>query len=448
MNKIWIVEDEKIVRVTLADDLKDAGYDVQDFDHPAKVLNELKQGCPSLLITDLKMPGMDGLQLLRKVKEINADIEVIVMTAYGTIENAVQAMKCGAFNYITKPFSKEELLILVENVQKIVSLKKENRFLKAHIKDDYDFKTFIGESESTKKLFELIRLVAEKDSTVLLTGETGSGKELITNIIHFNSRRGNRPLIKVSCAILSKDIFESELFGHVKGAFTGADKSKPGRFELADGGTLYLDDIDDIPLPLQVKLLRAIEEREVERVGSAETIPVDVRLIASTKKDLLELSRQGKFREDLYYRLNVFPIKLPPLRERRSDIITILKYYIEKYSGNKSIEITPEAKRILMDYDWPGNVRELRNVAERLVLFTRNNRIDEKIIPEEILTGRKQSPSVNTGHKSLHRILSEVEVSVIKDALAKTHYRISDAARLLDIPNSTLSSKMKKYGIH
>ena len=342
-NKIWIVDDERIVRVTLADDLRDAGFTVREFASATAVFPEITSNPPDIVITDLNMPEMDGMELLSKIKNTNPEISVILLTAYGTLQNAVEAMKIGAYDYLTKPYNKEELLITIEKVLELDSIKRENTLLKKQIREKFDFSSYISDDKTKQELFELIKLVAPKESTVLITGETGTGKELITNIIHYNSPRKNKALIKVSCAILSREIFESELFGHVKGAFTGADADKEGRFELANHGTLYLDDIEDVPLDLQVKLLRALENREIEKVGSANPIPIDVRIIASTKKDLRKLVDEGKFREDLFYRLNVFPIQLLPLRDRKKDITKIFLHYLKHFSDNEIPEISNEA---------------------------------------------------------------------------------------------------------
>ena len=444
---IWVVDDERIIRVTLADDLRDAGYEVREFARAGSVLSAITETTPDIVITDLKMPGIDGIELLVKLKQMKPEVSIIVMTAFGTVENAVKAMKMGAYDYITKPFNNDEILIRIDKIIELKSVRKENTFLRKQIETKYDFLSYIGDYETNKALFDLVKLVAKKDSTVLITGETGTGKELVTNIIHYNSNRKNKPLVKVSCAILSREIFESELFGHVKGAFTGAGSDKQGRFELANNGTLYLDDIDDIPLDLQVKLLRAIEEREIEKVGSSKTVPIDVRIIASTKKDLFQLVKEDKFREDLFYRLNVFPIRLLPLRERKKDIKEILLYYLEKFSKSRTIEITPEALQQLTAYNWPGNVRELKNIAERLEILGGNSRIDLSHIPLEIRQNKKLDICSSLRTKPLDQFLSEIEVESIKCALENSKNNKSKAAAILGIPPSTLRTKMDKYGI-
>jgi DNA-binding NtrC family response regulator len=445
--KIWIVDDERIIRVTLSDDLRDAGYEVMEFAEATAVLAALQQTVPDIIITDLKIPGMDGIELLQKVKTIAPSVSIVMMTAHGTTENAVKAMKLGAYDYLLKPFQTDEVLLLISRILEINDMKTENRILRKQIQSIYDYSAFIGDEHENKELFNHIGLIAEKDTTVLLTGETGTGKELITNIIHFNSHRKKQALVKVSCAILSREIFESELFGHVKGAFTGADSDKQGRFEMADRGTLYLDDIDDIPLDLQVKLLRAIEQREIEKVGSSKSIPIDVRIIASTKKNLRNMVAEGKFREDLFYRLNIFPIQLKPLRERKNDIPILLSYFIERFTDGQQAGITADAMKLLQQYHWPGNVRELKNIAERLAIFSNGAPIDTKHIPMEIRPSDSIDFCASVGRKPLEQLLSELEIKAIQCALDQCGNNKSKAAEMLGLPLSTLRSKIEKYGI-
>jgi len=445
--KIWIVDDERIIRITLADDLRDAGFRVKEFANPIAVLVALREERPDIVITDLKMPNLDGVELLKKIKEFDHNIQVIVMTAHGSIENAVNAMKLGAYDYILKPFKTEEMFLVLDRICELRSVKKENKDLRKQIGLQFDFSNYIGDRALNKELFELIRKVSATNSTVLITGETGTGKELITNIIHFNSNRKNSPFIKVSCAILSKEIFESELFGHVKGAFTGAEYDKKGRFELANGGTLYLDDIDDVPLELQVKLLRALEEREIERVGSATPIQIDVRIISSTKKDLRVLVREGKFREDLYYRLNIFPIRLVPLRNRIKDIRLFIDFFINKFSKNGPILVEKEVYEQLESYNWPGNVREIKNIAERMTLLSSNNMINLSQVPMEVCNCIDIDFKESLIDISLESKLKELELKYLHFALKKCNNNKSKAASLLGIPPTTLQSKMNKYNL-
>jgi len=443
--KIAVVDDERIIRITIADDLRDKGYTVKEYANAQSVLIDYKDYLPDILITDIRMPEMDGIELLKRIKSLNPNIFVIVMSAFGTVDIAVEAMKLGAYDYLTKPFNTDEIFLLIDKIKELSSIKKENKILREKVEKKYDFSRFIGDEKTNKELFKLIKIVADTDAGVLITGETGTGKELLTNIIHFNSNRINKPFIKVSCAVLSKEIFESELFGHVKGAFTGAEYDKTGRFELANEGTIYLDDIDDVPLELQVKLLRVLEEREIERVGSTKAIPIDIRLIASTKRDLKELVDEGKFREDLYYRLKVFPITLTPLRERKKAIKHLIKYFIDKYSYINKVVIEPEALVTLVNYSWPGNVRELKNLMERLVLLAINGEITKDLLPLSLTQPSIKNILSNTLGQPLDKTVANLEISLISNALNSTNNNKTKAAKLLGIPLSTLRTKMDKY---
>ncbi len=445
--KIYVVDDERIIRVSLADELRDAGYEVFEFANANSALMQINEVLPDIIITDLKMPEMDGLEFLKRIKNINSGIYVILMTAYSTVPTAVEAMKIGAYDYIEKPFDNEKILLIIKHIIEFKQIKDENKELKIKLKRDYDFSSYVGNSKEVQKVFDLVKIVAQKSTSVLLVGETGTGKELLTNIIHYNSSRSNKPLIKVSCAILSREIFESELFGHEKGAFTGAIEQKKGKFELADQGTLYLDDIDDVPLDLQVKLLRALEEREIERVGGNKVIKIDVRLIASTKKDLRKMVDEGKFREDLFYRLNIFPIQLPPLREKPEDIIQLTKHFVSIYSENGIKEIDEEVFDILTQYPFPGNVRELRNLSERLTLLSGDNKITKDIVPYEIKFPGFKPTCFTFDNKTLREIMEEVEKNAILGALDKAHGNKAKAAEVLGIPASTLKSKIAKYNL-
>ncbi len=445
--KIFVIDDERIIRVTIADDLRDEGFNVFEFSNARAALSQLVENKPDVVISDIKMPEMNGLEFLERAKEICPDTIFIMMTAYGKIDVAVKAIKLGAFDYLTKPFEHDELLLKIKQAKNYSTLKNENTFLKTKLYGQYTLSNYIGDKESSEKIFEQLNMVAQSNSTVLLIGETGTGKELLTNIIHYNSLRKNAPLVKVSCAILAREIFESELFGHEKGAFTGADKLKIGRFEKANGGTLYLDDIDDMPLDLQVKLLRALEEREIERLGGTKPLSIDVRIIASTKVNLKHLVDEGKFREDLFYRLNVFPIQIPPLRTRKKDIEFLANYFIQKFAINKNLKIEKEALSAIENYSFPGNVRELRNIIERLILLSQNKNILLKHIPVEILSASPLKICPPIGEKSLTDLLNDFEEQIIRHALQKSNYNKSKAAALLDIPASTLRSKIEKLNL-
>jgi DNA-binding NtrC family response regulator len=442
--RIFVVDDERIIRVTLVDELREAGYTVYEFSTANAAMAQISDLEPELIITDLSMPGMDGIDFLKKIKNFNPDIQVIIMTAYSNVSTAVEAMKRGAYDYITKPFESDDLILTVQRVKELCNIKDENAYLRTQIQTKFDMSSFVGTNETILNLFEHIKLVANTNTTILITGETGTGKELLTNIIHFNSDRKNKPLIKVSCAILNKEVFESELFGHEKGAFTGAESIRKGRFELADGGTLYLDDIDDMPLNLQVKLLRALEEREIERVGSMQSIKIDIRVIASTKVDLKEKVAKGEFREDLYYRLSVFPLIIPPLRERKGDLEALILHFINSISGKNEVTIQKEAMNCLMKYNFPGNTREIKNLVERLVLLATNNVITYDHIPLDIKSGNKSLVCTNIENRTLTEILTEVEQNAIVKALEISGGNKSKAAEILGIPASTLKSKLPR----
>lgn len=444
--KIYVVDDERLIRVTTADDLREAGHQVREFSSASAALRFLQDedDAVDIILTDLKMPDMDGLEFMAKVLPKRSDIFFLLMTAHATIETAVEAMKHGAYDYITKPFAIDELLLTIERIKEVKTVKDENKQLRSQVSKKFDLSSFVGRSEETQKVFDLVKIVAEKPTTVLITGETGTGKEMLTNIIHYNSKRSRMPFVKVSCAVLSRELFESELFGHVKGAFTGAESAKTGRFEMANNGSLYLDDIDDIPYELQVKLLRALEEGTIERVGGGETIKIDVRVIASTKKDLKQMAAEGKFREDLFYRLNVFPINLPPLRERPGDIVMLANHFVKEFSPGEQTLIDSEVIEILKQYTFPGNVRELKNLMERLVLLSKDGIIDKRIIPMEVRFPGKPHTCFYFENKPLDDILREVETNAIRDALMRSGGNKAKAAQILSVPASTLKSRIDK----
>jgi DNA-binding NtrC family response regulator len=390
------------------------------------------------------MPDLDGLQFLEKVKNLRPDTFVLMMTAYGSVETAVEAMKKGAYHYLSKPFEMDELIVQIEHIEELCRVTRENQQLRAQLKETQG-DTFVGQSEAIQESMKLVDKVAKTDSTILITGETGTGKELLTQTIHNNSLRKDKPFIPVNCAVLSREIFESELFGYEKGAFTGAHATRQGRFELADGGTIYLDDVDDIPLDLQVKLLRVLQERQFERVGGGVPIEIDVRVIASTKADLRKLVEEGKFREDLYYRLNVFPIHLKPLRERREDIPVLVDYFI-KNKFAKDVQVSQSVLDALQKYDWPGNVRELKNIVERLLLLAENGKIHASSLPAEILRSGSEQQSPELGNDSLDEMVRAFEKSLIQQALQQSDGIKAKAAELLKIPATTLRSKISKLG--
>ena len=369
------------------------------------------------------------------------------MTAYGTIQNAVEAMKIGAYDFITKPFSNKELILTLNRIAEFLTLKKENIELKEKLRERHSFHNIIGKSKPMKQIFDLLEIVAHSDSSILITGETGTGKEMVADAIHYAGIMQNRPYIKVSCALLSKDILESELFGHERGAFTGAMNDKKGRFELADGGTIFLDDVDDIPLTLQVKLLRVLQHKEFELVGGTETIKVDVRVLAASKENLLEKVKKGEFREDLYYRLNVVPIYIAPLRERKEDIPLLLEAFAEKYASEKKMKITKRALDFLFNYSWPGNVRELKNLVERLALTAHGKDITPSLLPSEIMCQDIYPEEIKTDGNAFDDIMNSTELNLLKQALDMTGGNKARAARLLKLKPSTFRSKIEKYDL-
>ncbi len=443
--KIAVVDDEEIVRITLADDLRDNGFDVREFSNGKMALESVEHDPADIIISDLKMPVMDGLELLSIINKIQPETKLIVMTAFGSVDNAVEAMKKGAYDYITKPFKIDELLLVIERIKELTLLQKENVTLRKSLETTYDLTEYIGENKNNMELHQLIKLVASKETIVLVSGETGTGKEHIANIIHYNSARKAEPFVKVNCTILSRDVFESELFGHVKGAFPGAEEDRMGLVELADRGTLFLDDVDDIPFDLQVKLLRLLQEKETQKVGSTKLTRVNIRLIVSTKKDLRRMVEEGKFREDLFYQLNIFPIALTPLRDRRKDIKTLFHKYISAFAENKEVQIADEVYKLLYDYNWPGNVRELKNMAERMMILAVDGYIELSIVPLEIRNNSARNLANTLGTKSLEDTISEIELAYIKLALEKNKNNKTKAAQMLGLPLSTLRSKMEKY---
>ena len=445
--RILVVDDEKLFRVSLCDDLDEAGFETHGLGSAEEVMEELKKNVYDVVLTDLRLPRMDGIARLKKIKKSSPDVIVIVMTAYATVQTAVEAIKQGAYDYITKPFTSEELFLTLKRFAKYQSIVKENINLKKQLESQYEYKNLIGKSKVMRDIFHLIKIVSSSDSSILISGGTGTGKEMIADAIHFNGARKKGPYIKVSCATISKDILESELFGHVKGAFTGAIREKKGRFELADKGTILLDDVDDIPIELQVKLLRVLEEHSFEKVGGTKKIKVDIRVIAATKVDLQEMVNEGKFRADLFYRLNVVPIYVPPLRERREDIHILIEHFIKIYSRDKPLRFAPSVIKRLIDYSWPGNVRELRNIIERLALISEGEVITENLLPDELLGSPQPLVDSLSENEPLNEILEKTEIIILKNALSKTNGNQSQTAKLLEIPLSTLRSKLQKYGL-
>lgn len=454
-NKILIVDDEKLMRVSLEDKLTKEGYAVNSLSNAVEGIKLLQSTNFDAVITDLRLPRMDGIDFLKEIKKASPDTVVVIMTAYGSIENAVTAMKEGAYDYVTKPFSLEELTIKLRKALKHKDTIAENIMLKQRVLSQYGYDNMIGKGEGMKRVFEIISTVSNRDTTILIQGESGTGKELTAGAIHYNSNRRDGPFIKVSCAALNKEILESELFGHEKGSFTGAIKTRRGRFELADGGTIFLDDVDDILLEMQVKLLRVLQEREFERVGGEETIPVNVRVICATKKDLKKLVQEDSFRQDLYYRLHVVTVQLPPLRERKEDIPLLVTYFVKKYATHQRVSVnsvSQETLNLLLSYNWPGNIRELENVIEHAVAFCTSDTIIPKNLPGNLLEREPPSgifPIELSAIDSidLQETLSEAERKLLFWAYQKTNGNQVRMSEILRIPRTTLQNKLVKYNI-
>jgi DNA-binding NtrC family response regulator len=442
--KILIVDDEKNIREGLRKAIELDGYDALTAEDGLMGLKIFQSEDIDLIIADLKMPNMSGEEMLKKIIQKDKTIPVIILTGHGTIENAVETMRIGAYDFLEKPPHLKRLSLLIKRALERKKLEIENRELYKELDHKYGFDKIIGTSSAMQKVYDLVKQAAPSRSNILITGESGTGKELIANAIHRLSKRNNSPLVKVHCAALNENLLESELFGHEKGAFTGAISRKKGRFELADGGTIFLDEIGEISQSVQVKLLRVTQEKEFERVGGEETIKVDVRIISATNKDLHEEIQKGNFREDLYYRLKVVKIEMPPLRERRTDISVLVNAFIKEFAkenDKENISITPKAMSYLKAYEWPGNVRELRNIIEGAVVLTKNDEITEEDLPEHIIDNNNtQSIYMKPGMS-----LSEIEKIAIQSTLAYTNYNKTKAAEILGIGRKTLHRKLDEH---
>jgi len=438
---ILVVDDEAAMRESLKDWLMEDGYEVALASGGENAITMATEKNFDVILLDLKMPGMDGLETLRGLKNVSPQTEILMMTAYATVDTAVHAMKEGAFDYLVKPFDPEEIEIQIKKIIAHKELILENILLRKKLEEKYQFDEIIGRSDPMQEIFDLISRVAPTDSTVLITGESGTGKELVAQAIHGNSSRCYMPFIAVSCGALPDSLLESELFGYEKGAFTGAENTKRGRFEMADKGTLFLDEIGDISLKTQVDLLRVLQEKEFGRLGGEDTIKVDVRVIAATNRDLPQAIQENRFREDLYYRLNVISIHMPPLRKRKEDIPLLAESFIRKYClemNREEAKIAPSSLKLLMDYDWPGNVRELENIIERALVIGRG---------KEIIANDLPFSSGDIMSESFPKSLKMMEKMHIERILDECGWNISRAARELDIDRQTLYNKIEKYDI-
>ena len=448
MPAILIVEDEAKMRRLLELNLGDDGFTTLSAEDAETGLKLLRENPVDLVLTDLKLPGMNGLEFLHSVKHQNAALPVVVMTAFGSVETAVEAMKAGASDYVLKPFSLTEMRMVIRKELDVRNLREENRSLREALGKRYSHPNIVARSPKMQEVLATVERVAPTNSTVLLGGESGVGKDLIARAIHEKSRRAAGPFLKINSTAIPENLLESELFGFEKGAFTGAVASKPGKFELADKGTLFLDEIGDVPPLTQVKLLRVLQEREFERLGGTRLVKVDVRLIAATNKDLREALEQGTFREDLYYRLNVVPIDIAPLRERKQDIPDLVNLFVSRFTGEsgKPVEgITPEAMRILVNYHWPGNVRELQNIVERACALAKGNVLD----PSDIHLDTRAAKASNglVGFLPDGMTLEQWEDEMVQEALRRANGNKSQAARLLGLSRNALRYRLSKIGI-
>jgi DNA-binding NtrC family response regulator len=446
--KILVIDDDESLRRVLEYNLAQEGYAVLTAASGEQGLEFLRKERADLVLTDVRMAGMDGLRVMEEVRKLDATIPVIILTAFGTIEMAVEAMKAGAFHYISKPFNRDELKLTIRKALELKALERENVVLRQALKSRNDVESIIAESPGMRLIVEMIRRVAPTETTVLILGESGTGKELVARAIHGLSPRGRGPFVAVNCAAIPENLLESELFGHVKGAFTGAIRDRIGKFEAAEGGSIFLDEIGEMRPELQVKILRCLEERVVERVGDNRLIRADVRVLAATNKDLTKAIQAGEFREDLYYRLNVVPLSIPPLRERREDIRALTQHFLKSLGAPPRLTIAPDAFRALEMHDWPGNVRELENALERALIFHRGDVVTVHDLPETIRTRKvRESSTLPVSLPDAGLSLEEVEKELILRALQKHDWNQSRAARYLGITRHTLLYRMDKHGI-
>ena len=444
---ILVVDDEVNIRNALVTMLEKKGHQVRGVGTGEEALEQLEAATVDLVITDLRMPGIGGMEFLRRLKDSRPDTDVVVMTAYGSIDTAVEAMRYGAYDYLTKPIDRERFPVVIDKALERHALARENKQLRDRLETRVRFDQMVGESEPMQRVYSLVEMVADSAVTVLLTGESGTGKELVARAIHNKSTRANGPFVTLNCGALPENLFESELFGYEKGAFTGAMTTKVGRFELADGGTLLLDEVGELSLKSQVDFLRVLETKEFRRLGGTKLIRVDTRIVAATNRNLEESVKEGDFRDDLYYRLNVVPIRLPPLRERADDIPLLVERFLAEFSSQHHREpkdVSREAMRLLRLYAWPGNIRQLRNLMERLVVTVKDSTLQPEHLPEEIQVSKEDTPTMLV---TLGSSLEEIEREAIRRTLAEVTNHRERAAKLLGISLRALQYKIKEYGI-
>lgn len=451
--KILVVDDDPGHLVSVRTIIRSWGYGVETADDGSVAVDMVKSTPMDLILMDVRMTQMGGIEALRQIKVYNPTIPVIIMTAYSSVDSAVEAIKSGAYEYLIKPLDFEVLKLTIERASEHAGLKEENRALKEHLQSDYDIANIIGRSQPMKKLIEMMSMVAPSEATVLITGDSGTGKELIARSLHFNSPRKDKPLVVVNCAAITETLLESELFGHEKGSFTGADKRREGRFMQAASGTIFLDEIGETSSTMQAKLLRVLQEKEIQRVGGEETLKVDVRIVAATNRDLEKEVAEGNFREDLFYRLNVMPLNVPPLKERREDVPLLAQHFLTKFSdkNRKAIKgLVPLAMDMLVNYDWPGNVRELENAIERAVILATGEHITEAQLPLNITEQYEDLEIRPTGTTQIldgTHSLEDIEKEAILAALNGSNGNKAEAARRLGVTRKTLHNKLKSYGL-
>jgi two-component system response regulator AtoC len=450
--RILIIDDEENFRHMLSLILSKEKYEVDTASNGAEGLQKITASAFDQVLCDIRMPEMDGLTFLREVQKMGTDATIIMMSAYGTLDIAIEAMTLGAYDYISKPFKPDEVILTLRKAEERERLRKENEFLRKEVEKEYSFENIISKNEAIQKIFEVIKKVAQYKSTILITGESGTGKELIARALHYHSDRSPHLFVPVNCGAIPENLLESELFGHAKGAFTDAIRTKKGLFEEADGGTLFLDEIGDLPPQLQVKLLRVLQDGEIRRVGESKPIKIDVRIVAATIRDLVKEVNENRFRDDLYYRLNVFPIHLPPLRERSEDIPLLVDHFIVKYSqalNKKVVGIEHKALEKLMNYRWFGNIRELENTIERAIVLTDRERIEMENLPVEIQNFQEKNQWVDVDEEdySIKKASKALETNLIRKALRKTKGNHTHAAKILEISHRALLYKIKEYGI-